>query len=54
MAVGLQAVQMLRTDADIGEQFCEARLGESMARNFGTLNAMAAFQPLIDRALLKH
>ena len=52
MAVGLQAVQMLRTDADIGEQFCEARLGETKSRNFGTLNATAAFRPLIDRALI--
>ena len=52
MAVGLQAVQLLRGgDTGIGEQFCEARLGDRVSRNFGTLPATAAFGPLIERAL---
>ena len=52
MAVGLQAVQLLRgDDSSVGEQFCESRLGDHASRNFGTLHASAAFGPLIERAL---
>ncbi len=54
MAVGLQAVQLLRvTDSNVGDQFCAARLGEHLSRNFGTLAATAAFDALIWRALPK-
>ena len=53
MAVGLQAVQLLRvSDANVGEQFCEARLAEHASRNFGTLHASASFGPLVERALV--
>ena len=52
MAVGLQAVQLLRVeDSRVGEQFCAARLSEHMSRNFGTLQASAPFGALIERAL---
>ena len=52
MAVGLQAVQLLRVDeANVGEQFCEGRLRDHASRNFGTLRASALFASLIDRAL---
>ncbi|MEO8101822.1 MAG: isovaleryl-CoA dehydrogenase [Betaproteobacteria bacterium] len=52
MAVGLQAVQLLRGDETlVGAQFCEARFGEHASRNFGTLAASAPFGALIERAL---
>jgi len=52
MAIGLQAVQLLRLQgSNVGEQFCEARLGEHMSRNFGTLVSSMSFGPLIVRAL---
>ncbi len=58
MAVGLQAVQLLRVEesnaeSNVGEQFCAARLGEHLSRNFGTLHPSAAFGALIERAMPK-
>ncbi len=54
MALGLQAVQLLRSDdSAVGDAFCEARLGEHASRNFGTLQATAPFGVLIQRALVK-
>ncbi|MBL0125221.1 MAG: hypothetical protein IPP88_21860 [Betaproteobacteria bacterium] len=35
MAVGLQAVQLLvMAESNVGEEFCAARLGEHLSRNF--------------------
>ena len=51
MALGLQAVQLLRAGGEIGELFCQARLGEHGSRNFGTLAASVPLDALIDRAL---
>ncbi|MBL0124121.1 MAG: isovaleryl-CoA dehydrogenase [Betaproteobacteria bacterium] len=52
MAVGLQAVQLLRmAESNVGEEFCAARLGEHLSRNFGTLHPSATFDALIGRAL---
>ena len=53
MALGLQAVQLLRSGGEIGELFCQARLGEHGSRNFGTLAASVPLDALIDRALPK-
>ena len=54
MALGLQAVQLLRSDdARLGDAFCEARLSEHASRNFGTLHPSAPFGVLIERALVK-
>ena len=52
MAVGLQAVQMLRgPDTYLGDLFCATRLGDITYRNFGTLPAGAPMTALIERAL---
>jgi len=51
MATGLQAVQLLRThDTLAGDNFCAARLGETLSRNYGTLPASVPFAALIERA----
>ncbi len=53
MAVGLQAVQLLRAGKGVGEAFCDARLADHASRSFGTLAATAALEALVNRALPK-
>ncbi len=51
MAVGLQAAQLLRMeDHLVGDSFCEARLGDVMLRNYGTLPHSSPLAALIERA----
>jgi putative acyl-CoA dehydrogenase len=49
MAVGLQAVQLLRAGDGVGEPFCDARLAEHASHSFGTLEATAVQAKLIER-----
>ena len=51
MAIGLQAAQLLRMDdRTVGDSFCEARLGEVVLHNYGTLPPSIPFAALIARA----
>ena len=51
MAIGLQAAQLLRMDdRTVGDSFCEARLGDVVLRNYGTLPPTMPFAALIARA----
>jgi putative acyl-CoA dehydrogenase len=51
MGIGLQAAQLLRMDdRTVGDSFCEARLGEVVLHNYGTLPPSIPFAALIARA----
>ena len=51
MAVGLQAAQLLRMgDHLVGDSFCDARLGDLLSRNYGTLPHSLPIAALIERA----
>ena len=51
-AVALQAVTLLRGDADVAEAFCRSRLAGGRMQAFGTLDADAPLQRLVERAAL--